>query len=183
MRSSWAMRKEPPLEPYMRLLCYFLETWEGDRHAKAAIAVMEEGFWVGARDGRMEWVETRAEADDLSRRWAIEQGGTGLTWAERAEQAAAFDVPAVDEASRCMASLSAEEYKQRSEADGTYDHQHWLWMDGGHERCPSKAVRRRRAGPKGEWVPLCGRHGTPNRFHPYLLPGPTCHEPCCAARA
>jgi hypothetical protein len=42
---------------WLRLLYYFLETWEGDRHAKTAIAVMEVGFWVGARDGRMEWVE------------------------------------------------------------------------------------------------------------------------------
>lgn len=82
---------------------------------------------------------------------------------------------------RCQASLSAEVYKKRSKADGTYDHATWLRYDGNHVRCrnPTKMMRR----GSGGWVGLCGLHDAVVRrrrqYFPYLPAGETCHEPCC----
>ena len=79
--------------------------------------------------------------------------------------------------SRCQASMSADYYKRRAKAAGTYDHGVWLWFDGGHERCPREAVMYRRGG-RGLYR-LCRMHAARPQVYPYLPPGPSCHQPCC----
>ena len=78
---------------------------------------------------------------------------------------------------RCEASKSADYYKRRAKAAGTYEHDVWLWYDCGHERCPRQAVMYRRGG-RGLYQ-LCRVHAARPQVYPYLPPGPSCHEPCC----
>jgi len=78
----------------------------------------------------------------------------------------------------CMASLSADYYKRKSRADGTYDHARWLWLDGGHERCPRQGVVWK--GSEGGVYLLCRVHAARTQVYPYLQPGPSCRQPCCA---
>jgi hypothetical protein len=78
----------------------------------------------------------------------------------------------------CMASLSADYYRRKSKPDGTYDHARWLWLDGGHDRCRRKGVVWK-SGDGGVYL-LCRVHAARPRMFPYLKPGPTCRQPCCA---
>jgi hypothetical protein len=83
--------------------------------------------------------------------------------------------------SRCQASLSAEVYRRKSKAAGTYDHSLWLRYDGNHVRCenPSRMMRRDSTG----WVGLCRLHDAAakkrGQYFPYIPPGRGCQEPCC----
>ena len=73
--------------------------------------------------------------------------------------------------------MSADYYKRRAKAAGTYEQRVWLWRDGGHERCPREAVMYRRG--DGGLYRLCRVHAARPQVYPYLPPGPSCHEPCC----
>ena len=83
----------------------------------------------------------------------------------------------------CEASLSAETYRKRSKADGTYDHDRWLQYDGNHVRCKNPTRMMHRA--PGGLVGVCLVHSRvikrTGAYFPYLEPGVGCHQPCCRA--
>lgn len=108
-------------------------------------------------------------------RFPCHTGGTGV-----ADDSRVMRIP---DMRRCEASLSAAYYARKSKARGAYDHDRWLWLDGGHERCRNK-VKTLRRGADG-WYGVCGLHDLMARrhdglFYPYMPPGRGCRQPCCA---
>jgi hypothetical protein len=114
---------------------------------------------------------TDEQADDSST-WSL-----GTMHRRREPQAPPMPMP-WEWPSQCEASLSAESYKRHTpKAD--YDHDRWLWLDGGHERCTHSVAKLM---PTLErWYGFCKRHdsGPGGQFFPYLEPGAGCDEPCC----
>ena len=166
-------------------------------------------IWIVARDGRAESFTGRHaddEADALARRWREELGGTWKYAAElealrrwreagskpqdkpqrwtigsmepRREPVAPPMPMPWEWPHRCEASLSADSYKRHT-PKAEYDHDKWLWLDGGHERCPHRVSKLMPT--RERWVGFCKRHdpGPSGQFFPYIPPGESCRQPCC----
>ena len=84
---------------------------------------------------------------------------------------------------QCEASLSAEIYRKKAMADGTYVRATWEWYDGNHMRCSHPTTTMHFDRGHGRLVGVCGVHsGVIKRtgaFFPYIPPGPHCAQPCC----